>query len=195
MFPQAKILEAVAFFLVAVLALACIGYYGQTRYEAGVNAQKVADQKQFDAINAQLTQQKEQAAATLEAANAKVLSDETELLALRAQQGASYARDQAATEAQFVSTGSSALRVRVTCPTPQATGRGNGGGSALPAPAASAPAATAVAVELPSQTERDLRQLVFDADRLADAYRSCYRSWHPEWSEPAASAVVAANDP
>ena len=191
MFPQLSLIKWAGALVVVLAIIAGIGYYGQKQYQAGVNAQKVLDQRQFDTINGQITQQKAQAASLLQDAQSKIVAQESELLALRATQGAMYAKDLAQTQAEFVSSGDHPLRVRLNCSATPGAGSGQGGGGAVPAPVP-APTVTATAtVELPAPTEHDLRQLVLDADTLADNYRACYRAWHPEWREPADNAVIA----
>lgn len=74
-------------------------------------------------------------------------------------------------------------RLRITVPI-EAGGCGGGGAGAVPGTADAAGAPRTETVDLPGPVARDLRQLVLDADELADDYRACYRFVHPDWHDP-----------
>jgi len=155
----------------AIVALAGAGLGGYTTgRSAGVNAQKVADQVQFDTINEALTNQKAEANAAYRAFQEHNLALVVERDQLKTNLEKRYAQDAAATDAARREYAGLGLRFQ---PAENAGSRGCrlGTGSAE----ADAPGPDAAAtVELPAPITSDLRQLTLEADRLADEYRKCY---------------------
>lgn len=157
--------------LVAALALGGGGYwYGAS---VGRAKQEVADQAQFDAVNAKLAAQKAEAATQLAAVNARVLATLTERDALKTKlltEKDTHDQVTAVLRGRYA-----ALRLRVAVPgAAQAGGGGGGGDGAGGAGGDAARSAGAALVQLPDAVAGDLRQLAFDADRLRDDYALCY---------------------
>lgn len=151
------------------LAVAC----GGSAYEGhrfGVDQQAVADQKQFDTINAEITQQKAEAHTLLEKAMDDNLDLETQRNTLKdkIQKDREDARNKtdaltrqlAFERLRFIPTEDSGCRV--------------GGGDAQGSSPGSAGTTQAPDVLLPEAISRNLFQLALDADRLRDDYAACY---------------------
>ena len=157
--------------LVLIIAwLVSLTGVGRWQYTAGQASQKVVDQAQFDGINQQLAEQKAEAAAILKTRNAENLALMVERDHLKTTLEKQHAANQAATDALRARYAGLSLRFQPA----QAPGSGPGGGGAQGAGADPARADGAAAVELPAALAASLRQLAYDADTLADAYRECY---------------------
>jgi hypothetical protein len=143
---------------------------GKWQHTAGVTAQKVADQKEFDKINEKLADQKTEAAGILKTKNAENLA----LMVERDQLKTTLEKNDAINKAATAALRDKYFGVGLRFQPAQAAGRWLGGGSAQGAGLDSSGAAAAAFVQLPDKIAGDLRQLVFDADTLADAYRKCY---------------------
>jgi hypothetical protein len=150
--------------------------------------QAVTDQVQFDHVNAQLTAQKAQANALIQAAADQALAKQRADADLLRHQEHSYENDLAATD--LVRRSAAAERLRVTVNVPDSGSR-PGSGDSVRGEDATAGATRTETVELPAQVGQDLRDLVFDADQLADAYRKCYRAEYPDWNPSLTSANPA----
>lgn len=155
-------------YLVAALAIFTAGFGGGHR--VGTNAQKVADQAQFDQINADLTEQK----ATANAVYRKFQENNLALMVERDKLKTNLEKEN---EAHRVAT--AALRdkyaaVGLRYSAAQDAGHWPGGGSPTGAGADPASPAAPAVVQLPDPIATNLRRLTFDADTLADNYRKCY---------------------
>jgi hypothetical protein len=160
-------------FLIIVIGLVWLGSLagvGKWQYIAGVTAQKVADQVQFDVINQKLADQKTEAAAVLKRSNADNLALLVERDRLKTTLEKEYATNQATTAAARDRYAGLGLRFQPA----QVAECGSGGGSAQGASADSAGAGASASVQLPDEIAGDLRQIAFDADTLADNYRKCF---------------------
>lgn len=153
------------------LAVACAG----SAYEGiqfGDSRRAVADQKQFDEINADITKQKAEAHAVLEQAlnNNLDLLAERETLKDQLQKDRNNARDKTDSLTRQLSF------ERLRFPAAEAPGCGPGGGGAasISTEAAGASAAPAGLIQLPERIESDLSALMAKADRLKDDYAECY---------------------
>lgn len=156
---------------------------GETRGHA---LEHVTMQAKLDKVADDLALQHRQAA-TLMADAASAAARTAALEAQRtADRDAIHAKDQAITESNrrvLAARNGGRLQFAGTCAT---AGRGASGGGAMPAAADGAGADGAATVKLSEAASRDVRDLVLDADRLADEYRRCYRAWYPDWQQPAA---------
>lgn len=158
-----------ALVIAAVLAIVAIGAdrFGYTR---GVNAQKVADQVEFDAINAKLTTQKAEAAAAYRQAQDDIIALQVERDQIKTDLEKKREADRKTTDDNRTKFASLGLRF----PAPKGAGdRADSCGPKAPGANAAEPSAPAT-VELPKQITSDLRQLALDADNLADEYRKCH---------------------
>lgn len=158
--------------IIAALLIAMgLWFGGEYRgHSTGVAEQKVADQIQFDKINAGLTKQKTDAATLYQNVQASIIALQTERDTFKTQLGEQHAKDQAATDAARSRYSNLKLRFRAT------QGERCGGSSSGSVPGSTNPtgATGAKTVELPTAVTSNLRQLAFDADQLADNYRLCY---------------------
>ncbi len=168
--PYLRAIEGVAIIALIAMLLILLHNYGNTRYEEG----RADDHKGWDADKAQwqhaLDQQKIDAAMLLSTTIAQNDALRKANQALHDQQEKDYANHRAETDALHVQLSHVGLRYAV----PAAPARcGQGGGSALPgASPATQPASSAIAV-LPDPIANDLYALVYDADKLRDAYARC----------------------
>lgn len=157
--------------LAAVIALAGASLGGYTTgRSAGVNAQKVTDQTRFDEINQALTDQKAEANAAYRSFQEHNLALVVERDRLKTDLEKRHAQDAAATDADRRHYAGLGLRFRPA----ENAGSGNCGLSTGSAEADASSPDAAAAVELPATITSDLRQLTFESDQLADAYRKCY---------------------
>lgn len=154
--------------IVAALAIAA-GAYTVGRGH-GINAQKVADQAQFDAINRGIEKQKADANALYRTAQADIIALQAERDRFKTQLEKNREQDRTATDAARDRLAGFGLRFRPQ----QAGGSGQGCPGTLPGSPNPAGAASAPVVELPAALARRLRSIAHDADQLADDYRQCY---------------------
>lgn len=153
-----------------LLALAAAYLGGDYRgHGRGLNEQKVADQGQFDQVNRERTQQQADAAELLRAAAAGNMLLTEQRDALKTQLGELREKDRVATDTNRQRFAGLGLRFRA----PQGDASGQGGAGAPSSPDRPSGPASGPTVELPSSIASDLRQLTFEADTLADAYREC----------------------
>lgn len=158
------ILGALAVWLASLVG---VGYW---QHDAGVSAQKVADQRQFDRINTERAQQADQANVMYRAKQAEVIAALAERDAFKNQLEKERGEHRAATDALAARYAGLQLRFRAA----QGAAPGDRGGRADSA-APNAPGADAApVVQLPDAVATDLRQLALDADRLRDEYATCY---------------------
>lgn len=142
-------------------------HVGHTR---GINEQKVADQGKFDKVNADLTENKAEAAGILKTKNAEILALMIERETLKTTLEKDREKNRVATNALRDKYASIGLRIELG----KDSGRWPGGGSASSTVVNSTGVDAAAILQLPDTVTGNLRQLVFDADNLADEYRKCY---------------------
>lgn len=154
----------------AVVVLALVGGSYRLGSTNGANAQKDTDQVQFDRIERERTQQKDEASRLYQQAMDNILALVKERDTLKTNLEKSYAKNRKETGDLADQLAHERLRFRAE----QSPGnRTDGGGSA--GPGADAPGAPAAPiVELPEKITGDLRRLARDADELRDAYTACY---------------------
>ena len=158
--------------LIVAIVLAVALWFGgdHAGHKRGINAQKVADQRQFDQINAEREQQKATANVIYRKAQDDNLTLMVERDQLKTKLEKEHATNQKATD--DLRTRYSGLGLRFT--TDQGAGLGLSSRSAQGAGTDPASAIAPAFVQLPDALAADLQQLTFDADRLADDYRKCY---------------------
>lgn len=141
--------------------------YGHTQ---GVNTQKVADQVEFDRINAALTMQKSDAAAMLQKAQTDIITLQANRDKLKLTMEKQHAQDQVTNAALRDKYSGLGLRFKPA----EGSGCGNGGSGTLPAQGNAAVLAAAPSVLISRETSDALRALAYDADELAANYKLCY---------------------
>lgn len=153
--------------LLALAAAAGGGFY--EGHKTGIDGQKVADQAQFDAINAGLTKQKADAAALLAQANADNAALAVARDTLKTTLETEREKNRAATDSLHTQLAGVGLRFRA-----QGAGCGASGGGTQAAGTDPAAAQSSAVVQLPDALAASLRQLAYDADKLRDDYALCY---------------------
>jgi hypothetical protein len=145
------------------------GYY--KGHVAGVNEQKVANQKAIDEINAKIAEQKA-------IANQKAIEQRDQVIALQVERdkfkkqlGEQHVKNQELTDRNADLLAAYSLRFRADI---ASAGGGAGAGSGEGAGGGAAGDATSAIIQLPAALEADLRRLVKDADDLNDDYKLCY---------------------
>lgn len=158
--------------LAFALALMGVGMYEHSEgVDSGIERQKVADQREFDSVNAKLAANKAEAAEILrkaQAANVAVMAERDALKTKLEEERQANEKQNRDLRARYAE-----LKLRFTIP----SDRGSRDGGASPAPAtgdAPGAASPGIVVELPDKIAADLRQLTFDADELRTAYAVCY---------------------
>lgn len=143
---------------------------GAWQHHQGELAQKADDQAQFDKINADIAKQKAEATEILArntADNLKLMTERDQLKTDLEKAHAQHTADTNALRDRYAGVG---LRFKST----QTAGCGDGGANQVPAAASAAGPAAPADVQLPDAIAGRLRQLTFDADTLADNYKTCY---------------------
>lgn len=161
--------------LIAVLVVSGALWYAYTYvdgkgYDRGVSVQKAADQVEFDRINTERAQQKAEANALYQGAQAAIVVLMGERDKFKHDLEVQDAKNRKATATLTAKYSGLKLRFAAT----QSPGDRADGGSANGAGAdPTGPAGTAI-VELPGPLTADLRQFARDADDLKDAYALCF---------------------
>ena len=149
--------------------LASLVGVGVWQHGAGADGQKVEDQKQFDAVNAKLTKQTTEANAKYRAAQADIITLQTDRDTLKNNLlKEKLGHDKTTSD---LHAGYAARGLRYTA---QVAGCGPSGGGTESTGTNTASAAGTTIVQLPDAITASLRQLVLEADQLADDYRLCY---------------------
>jgi hypothetical protein len=159
--------------LILVIGLVWLGSLigvGKWQHTAGVTAQKVADQKEFDKINEKLADQKTEAAGILKTENEKNLALMVERDQLKTHLEKTREDNRKATAAARDHYAGLGLRFQPA----EGAGRGCSGGGAQGTATDAAGADATAAVELPAALAASVRSIAYDADTLADSYRECY---------------------
>lgn len=153
-----------------LLVLALVAGAGVKGHSMGVQAQKVADQVQFDKINAGLTKQKAEANAIYQKAQGDIIALQQERDQFKTQLGVKDAQNRKATAA--LTARYSGLRLRFRTAKSAGTGA-NCASTVSSSPNPAGDAGTTVVV-IPDALNHDLFQLARDADDLRDSYATCY---------------------
>lgn len=160
------------YFIIGALIAAAALFFGGDHlgHTRGVNEQKVTDQLQFDKINDERTQQKDEANRLYQGAQANIIALIAERDKLNHDLEVKDAEHKQVTAGLAAKYAGLELRFRAA----QGAGdRANGAGTNGSGP--NAPSADdAPVLQLPDQITRDLRKLTRDADELKDAYSTCY---------------------
>ncbi len=153
-----------------LLVLALVAGAGVKGHSMGVQAQKVADQVEFDRINAAITKQKAEAAAIMQGKQAEIIALQQQRDSFKTQLEVKDAQNRKATADLTRKYSGLQLRFRAV----QSAGCGAGGSGTVPSSANAAGDAGTVVAVLPDAITVNLRQLAIDADNLRDAYALCY---------------------
>jgi len=168
--PYIHLVEAAAVALLLAAAGFGVWHYGHTRYEEG----RADDHKGWDADRAQwqhaLDQQKIDAAMLLSTTIAQNDALRRANQVLHEQQEKDYANHRAETDALHAQLSTVRLRFNLA---PAPAGRGQGGAGPVPGPAGKAGLATDPAGFLSAEASQSLWSIVYDADKLRDAYARC----------------------
>jgi hypothetical protein len=149
-----------------MLALCAVSFEGGHR--TGVNAQKVADQQEFDHINADIAKQKSDANTLYRAAQDKNVVLAVERDAFKTKLEKQYVLDKKNIDdlrARYAGE-------RLLYEPSQSAGRGNGGTGTTSGAGSSSPAGSTF-LQIPDAITADLRSLTYDADELAANYKKC----------------------
>lgn len=164
---------ALALALVIALGGAFFGY-GDYKYNDGVksgtNTQKVADQKQFDTVNAALTGQKTEANDKYRKLADQALADKAAVDEFKHNLEKSNAQAKADVETLRRKYAGVSLRFTTTA---KAAGCGNSGGGTQGGQGTAASPNATVTVQLPDQIDGNLKQLTVDGDSLNADYKKC----------------------
>lgn len=183
--------QLLAIRLLIIAAIAGGSYFGGLKIGETVGAkhQQDADAPVIkdlrDAVAARdtaITNQKLEAARVLEERDAALLAQKDAEARLHHEQEAAREADRRRTDDARRVLADQQLRIDV--PLSSIAGCRSGGPGAVPDAADAAGAAGTASVQLPEPAGRDLRQLVLEADQLADAYRACYRFVFPNGDNP-----------
>lgn len=154
-----------------LLWLASLVGVGTWMYGAGGDAQQVEDQAQFDRINTERGQQKDQADVKYRAKQAEVIALQAERDGFKNQLEKERNDRRMETDALRTRYSGVGLRFRTT----EGAVAGDRGGRAGSAEGNAAGADGPAVFQLPDALASDLRQFAFEADRLKDEYATCYR--------------------
>lgn len=155
-------------YLVAALVILVAGF--GSGFHVGANEQKVSDQVQFDAVEQKLTDQKAEA-------NAQYRKDQDANLALATERDNLKTTLEKEHETNRIATDTLRNKYAVASlrfSAGQSSGLGGSCRGAQSAGIDPASPSAAPVVQLPDEIAASLRQIVFDADTLADSYRECY---------------------
>ena len=157
------ILAAVVAWAASILTAGVIGLH------VGEDRQQVADQKQIDATNAQISENKSEAARLMQTAQQANIDLMTQRDTLKTQLEQDHVKNQQITN-NLRASYTGGLRFAAS----ESAGRGDCGGGTVPQGAHAAGPAGPAYIELPDALAKDIRQLAFDCDDLRDAYTLGY---------------------
>ena len=143
-------------------------YFG---YVNGVNAQKAHDQVVFDSIEKERTDQKAKAAEILAALNQKIITTQAESAKFKSQLESQRATHNQAINDLHTQYSSTGLFFTAT----KSPGDRDCGGSTGGSQGDATSACNATIIQLSDSVARDLRQLAYEADRLAVEYETCFK--------------------
>lgn len=154
-----------------VLAIGAANVEGRWEgHKAGVNAQAMVDQKAIDAVNAQIADNKAEAASKLRDAYAENVRLQGLQDAFKHKLEIEHVANQEKSNKLAAAYSAYSLSFTRTID----SGRGDGSGDSSADKTKSASAQQTEDVQLPDQITRDLQILTKDADDLNDDYKLCY---------------------
>lgn len=153
--------------LIWLASLVAVGYWQEG---AGENTQKVADQKKFDSIEHDLTEQKAKAGREMQDSLKENLAIATDRDNFKTQLENERETHRIATIALERKYSSLSLQYRAA----KDSGSGTSGSRPLPGGENPAVATSTPVLQLPDEITANLRQLTRDADDLNDDYRKCF---------------------
>ena len=152
------------FFIGSLLAASYVAY------DLGQDSQKAKDQVIFDQVNADLAKQKKEAASLLNSLQQKIIDAQAESAKFKHQleiQRAQHNETVTALRTEYAASG-------LFFDSPQSAGCGSSGGSTGGSQGDPSSTCPTSRVQLPDSIAADLRQLVYEADKLAVEYETCY---------------------
>ena len=153
-----------------IIWLASLAGVGWWQHNAGRDAQKAADQVQFDRINADLAKQKTIAADIYRNAQATIIQTMAERDKFKTQLETDHAKNLKTID--DLRNKYAGVGLRFTAP--KDAGCGAGSPSPMPPEAGTARIESAAVIQLPAEIASNLRALAFDADALTVEYKKCY---------------------
>jgi hypothetical protein len=139
---------------------------GQKRGDAD---RVIADQKQFDAINAKITAQKAEANSLLEKAQADIITAQAAADSFKTQ----LEKDSETRQTQIDTLRRQYAGVSLRFKSSQAPGCGASGAITNSTQGTAASPNGGAVIQLPDQVTADLRQLTVDGDNLISEYKKC----------------------
>ena len=159
------------YIIIAVL-LAIAGAFGAGEFDGhkrGTVAQAIADQKQFDAINAQIVTQKMEAHSMLEKAQADIITAQAAADSFKTQ----LEKDSETRQTQIDTLRRQYAGVSLRFKSAQAPGCGASSAGASSAQGTAPSPDGGAVVQLPDTVAANLRQLTVDGDTLISEYKKC----------------------
>jgi len=157
----------IAFLLTTIAIFFAVGYAG---YDYGYKTQKLKDQVIFDQVNKEREEQKQEAAILLASLQQKIIEAQAESAKFKNQlekQRAQHNDNITALRIEYATGG-------LFFEAPVHSGCGRSGGSTGGSQGDPSSACPTSRVQLPDSIAADLRQLVYEADKLAVEYETCY---------------------
>lgn len=155
----------------AMLALlVLVGVVYTQGHSDGVDDQKLADQAEFNRINAELTEQKAKANTLWREKATANAERATEVGKLTHQLGVQHEENRQLTDRNRLALDALRLRWKST----ESPGRGDSGRGAEANPGGTASSTEAAICEFPEALDRSLKEILADADRLRDNYEYQY---------------------
>lgn len=157
----------IAFILATIAIFSAVGYAG---YDYGYKTQKLKDQVIFDQVNKERGEQKQEAARVLEDMQQKIIEAQAESAKFKNQlekQRAQHNDNITALRIEYASGG-------LFFDAPVHSGCGSSGGSTGGSQGSSSSACPTSRIQLPDALAAALRQLAYEADKLAVEYETCY---------------------
>lgn len=148
-------------------SLAISAYVG---YDLGQDSQKAKDQVIFDQVNQERADQKEQASKMLASLNQQIIEAQAETAKFKNQLEKQRAQSNETVNNLRAQYASASLYI----PASQSAGDRGGSGSTSGSQGDTTGANGATNIQLPDSIAADLRQLVYEADKLAVEYETCY---------------------
>lgn len=155
---------------VMLALLVMVGVVYTQGHSDGVDDQKLADQAEFDHINAELTKQKAEANALWQEKATANAERATEVGKLTHQLGVQHEENRQLTDRNRLAL--DALRLRWK--SAESSGRGDSAGDTKANHGGAASSTEAAICEFPEALDRSLKEILADADRLRDDYEYQY---------------------
>lgn len=152
-----------AFFLGLILVSLYVGY------DLGQDSQKAKDQIKFDQVNQERSDQKAQANKLLADLQQQIITEQAQAAKFKNQLEKQRAENNQAVNDLRTQYASAGLRFTI-----KGSGCGDSSSGSSGSQGCSSRADAPTSIQLPETITASLRQLAFDADRLAVEYATCY---------------------